>query len=1016
MENCTRRRGPVTADPSPRAHLTACTLAHLRSLVSTVVALVVLCGVPRGAAGAQQLSPQVVQQVEALMQEKAARSPEESKIGSQLLYAAKQRRGVPIAPGVPSLPLNVVTDASARTLVDITATVTPSLLDTIAAIGGTVVSSFPQYKAVRAWLPLADLEAVADLAEVTAVRPADEPFNNKLTVSEGDVAHRGNTTRSTFGVTGSSVKIGVLSDSVDNLATVQASGDVGPVTVLTGQSGVNTCGGPCTGEGTAMLEIVSDLAPGASLFFATANGGQANFANNILGLRTAGCDIIVDDVSYFAEPVFQDGVIAQAVNTVTASGALYFSSAGNSGNKDDGTSGVWEGDFVDSGATLNGLPVHSFGGGNTSNVITVDSPSLFTLQWSDASGASANDYDLFLLDPTLSVILAASTDIQNGSQNPFEAIDSQVFNDVGSRLVIVKSSGSARYLHLNANRGRLSINTAGQTSGHSAAVDAFSVAAVTAQGLSTPFVGGASNPVETYSSDGLRRVFFLANGTAITPGNFSSTGGTVRQKPDIAAADCVMTSTPGFNPFCGTSAAAPHAAAIAALLKAADPGLTTAQLRAALQSTALDIEAAGVDRDSGSGLLNAFAAVQAVVAQTVTPTSTQTGTPTPPPTATPTSTPTNTSSPTNTPTSANTPTATGTPTRSATPTQTPTASSTGTTPTATATRTPTPTVTTTPSSTPTVTGVVLAVTPGSTTVGVGQMFAVTLQVQAGSQMVDGAGASLDFDPTVLQVVSITAGSALPIPIQNQFNNTAGTLDYSAGTFFSFPTGTFSLATVQFGALAVATNSPLTFHTAAPRHSDVTFGGVSVLGGTSNATVNVVNNAQLLGSVTLQGRPAPPDARWSVPLQVSLTPQGGGSAVGCTPTTDQSGNFTCSGLVPGAYTGCVKHSHTLQNCQSVALVAGSTMVNFGTLREGDANNDNCVALVDFSILATTFSKCTGDAGFDARADFDLSGCVVLVDFSLLATNFGQCGDTALVPVTPTPTPGLPVLPARAHVAD
>jgi hypothetical protein len=93
---------------------------------------------------------------------------------------------------------------------------------------------------------------------------------------------------------------------------------------------------------------------------------------------------------------------------------------------------------------------------------------------------------------------------------------------------------------------------------------------------------------------------------------------------------------------------------------------------------------------------------------------------------------------------------------------------------------------------------------------------------------------------------------------------------------------------------------------------------------------------------------------------------------------------------------VKHSDTLQNCQSVTLVGGSNIVNFGTLREGDANNDNCVLLVDFSILVSTFSKCTGDAGFDARADFDLTGCVVLLDFSLLATDFSQCGATAPAP--------------------
>jgi hypothetical protein len=163
--------------------------------------------------------------------------------------------------------------------------------------------------------------------------------------------------------------------------------------------------------------------------------------------------------------------------------------------------------------------------------------------------------------------------------------------------------------------------------------------------------------------------------------------------------------------------------------------------------------------------------------------------------------------------------------------------------------------------------------------------------------------------------------------------------------------------------------------------------------TPTQTATSGSTAQLQGAVTLQGRPAPPDPRWVVPLQVSLTPQGGGTAVSCTPTTDESGDFECDGFVPGTYTACVKNSQTLQNCQSVTLAAGANPVDFGTLREGDANNDNCVLLVDFSILATTFGKCAGDAGFDARADFGGSGCVVLVDFSLLATNFGQCGVTA-----------------------
>ena len=97
----------------------------------------------------------------------------------------------------------------------------------------------------------------------------------------------------------------------------------------------------------------------------------------------------------------------------------------------------------------------------------------------------------------------------------------------------------------------------------------------------------------------------------MTPGNFSSTGGAVFQKPDITAADDVTTDVPGFAHFKGTSAAAPHAAAIAALLKSYNTNLTALQIRTVLTNTALDIMAAGIDRDSGAGIVMALAALQA---------------------------------------------------------------------------------------------------------------------------------------------------------------------------------------------------------------------------------------------------------------------------------------------------------------------------------------------------------------------------------------------------------------------
>src|SRR5262252_2357042 len=179
-------------------------------------------------------------------------------------------------------------------------------------------------------------------------------------------AQRAFSARDAFNVDGTGIKIGVLSNGVTNLAASQALGDLGPVTVLPGQAGSGD-------EGTAMLEIIHDVAPGAQLYFATAFTSLTSFAQNIRDLRAAGCDIIVDDVFYFVETPFQDGqapavisqtnggVVIQAVKDVTAAGALYFSSAANSGSKDLGTSGTWEGDFVDGGDV--GPPISNSGPG-----------------------------------------------------------------------------------------------------------------------------------------------------------------------------------------------------------------------------------------------------------------------------------------------------------------------------------------------------------------------------------------------------------------------------------------------------------------------------------------------------------------------------------------------------------------------------------------------------------------------------------------------------------------------------
>lgn len=644
---------------------------------------------------APEISPEAQLQIQSLIEEKNARTPVQQKIDSNLLYAAKMRRGELITSRVPTLEVNVGDNGNGIVTVDISADVSPKLLARFREMGAYIESSWVQYHTLRASVSLDRLEDIAALPEVRFIMPKQESTTNQVdrrparpqnpslfsrighpavdgqqarfqnvasrlrefgidgggsqtnvitnghagigsANNESVITHGIFGARGAFNTTGTGIKIGVLSNGVTNLAASQGLGDLGAVTVLPGQTGTGD-------EGTAMLEIIHDIAPDAQLYFATANPTPAQFAQNIRDLRTAGCDIIVDDVFYFAESPFQDGqgplvisstnggVVAQAVIDVTASGALFFSSAGNSGNKNDVTSGTWEGDFVSAG-TLAIVP-----GGNvadfdptaavaTSNLLTVGTGTApMSLDWSDPLGGSSNDYDLYILNSTLTTVITSATNVQTGTQDPHE--QTTVTVAANRRAVVLQKTGAAnRFLHVSTNRGQLSLSTNGTTYGHSAAANAYATAAVPSFMPNNfpaagpvffngpyPLLHSATDKTETFSSDGPRRMFYNGDSTAITPGNVSSTGGVLRQKPDIAAADGgEVTGVGGFsNPFYGTSAAAPTAAAIAGLIKSANPALTPAQIRTALTTTAIDIEAAGVDPDTGAGIVMPIPAMTA---------------------------------------------------------------------------------------------------------------------------------------------------------------------------------------------------------------------------------------------------------------------------------------------------------------------------------------------------------------------------------------------------------------------
>jgi hypothetical protein len=617
--------------PSAKARMNRSMLKRKTArLIATLWSLAaVSISVSVSAQDAADISDSARQQIAQILAVKDSLSPAEQKLASNLAFASRQSRGLPAGP--------MASLASVRTLnsgmveVEIKGTVSSKLLSAIAAHSGRVKRQLPKFNYVRASVPLKALHLLAEEPDVLSIRePALRKTNAGAVTTQGYISHRARAVVA-GGINGSGVKVGVLSDSAssNSIATLIASGDLRTNTTVL----EDIIDGPATDEGTAMMEIIQDIAPGAQLYFASSFNGSSSFADNIHLLALAGCSVIVDSTTYSDEPVFQDGQIAQAVNAFVAGGGLYVSAAGNGGNVRNATSSTWQGDFFNNGAvsapistggetgSVNGFPVPPFFFTYRSYDLLLVNSSAIELSWSDPWGASANDYDLFILNSAGTAVLNSSTTRQNGAgSDPFEECFSNAGFPANARIVIVLHSGSARALNLRNfyNSSSLAPATAGNILGHHGGQGSLTVAASywdSAHTGTKPF-NGTNNPVDTTSADGSRKVFFNPDGSPITPGNllFATGGGTNLQKPELTAADGVACQTPGFHSFIGTSAAAAHVAGIAALVKSAKPSLTGAQIRQILINTATDNMDPGPDINGGYGVVNAQAAVQAALA------------------------------------------------------------------------------------------------------------------------------------------------------------------------------------------------------------------------------------------------------------------------------------------------------------------------------------------------------------------------------------------------------------------
>ncbi len=469
-------------------------------------------------------------------------------------------------------------------------------------------------------------------------RPKAAPCQGSRT-SEALTQLHADTVQNDLGDTGSGVRVGVLSDSFDTRAAAPhaaqdiATGDLPgsgnpcgrttPVQDLTDAAGF-------TDEGRAMLQAVHDLAPDASLAFDTAEGGDTVFAQHIRDLATAGAKVIADDIIYFNEPMFQDGVIAKAVNDVANQGATYFSMAFNNNDVDSSGRdiGSWEAPaFRDSGScpaafgTGHCMDFNPGSGADNTFGITVAPGGTVQvdLQWNEPLNGVTTNLDEGLLNSTNTTVLTSSLLSNTATQRPFEfmswtnasgsavAVNLVINNFTGShtpRLKFVFFTNGSNAIQSTEYPTSSGGDIVGPTIfGHNGTAGAQTVAAV-------PFNDSAIP--EPYSSRGpLAHYFGPVSGSTPAAPLISPE---VLDKPDIAATDCAQNTFFGQNVgggvfrFCGTSQATPHAAAVAALELSADPSAANTDIKAAQTSTATAMPGFG-HPVVGAGLVNAPLAV-----------------------------------------------------------------------------------------------------------------------------------------------------------------------------------------------------------------------------------------------------------------------------------------------------------------------------------------------------------------------------------------------------------------------
>ena len=482
----------------------------------------------------------------------------------------------------------------------------------------------------RKLLPLDDSATTLDASPALMFDAANmaAPEANGLAVITPSVVSNGaaqamlvSLAAKTYGVSGAGIKIGILSDSF-NLTGGYAA-DVANGSLSAGATVLKEGPAGSSDEGRAMAELIHKIAPNAQIDFYSAFYGEADFANGIAALTAAGCNVIVDDVTYLTEPFFQTGdVIQTAVQTAINAGVSYFTSASNEG------SNFYQAAFVGVKTTLTGLAgsylAENFGTSSApvtrqSLTIARGATTTIDLQWDQpfagigGKTGAANSLGMVLYDSANHIVAYATMNDVN--RNPDQILQfTNTTASTGFSLAIFTNGGSSapgQFKYIVYGQGT-TINDAHAGKGSGTLIGHEEVAAANTVGAvaytQTSAYGG-KNAVESFSSVGPGSLLFDANGNRLAQA--TSAGGVDFIAPDGAATNV-------FNPFYGTSAAAPNAAAVAALMLQANHNLTPAQVSADLLAST--IGSSGAASAAGGGLIQAPAAVKLALATKTAPT------------------------------------------------------------------------------------------------------------------------------------------------------------------------------------------------------------------------------------------------------------------------------------------------------------------------------------------------------------------------------------------------------------